>query len=210
MRSLVLSTLLLGLATFVGAAGTSVTDPMDVCPLPVGAKVPQVAVQGPDGSRRSLGEVLAGKPTVLVFYRGGWCPFCTAHLAQLREVEGELREDGWQIVAVSPDDPEHLALMQGKTPVEYTLVSDSAMAAARAFGLAFEVDPATLQKYRGYGIDLEAASGGQTHHQLPVPAVFLVAEDGTIRFQYVNPDYKVRLDPEVLRAAARSRWKKAR
>jgi peroxiredoxin len=77
------------------------------------------------------------------------------------------------------------------------------MEAAKAFGLAFRVDDKGYQRLSGYGIDLEAASG-EKHHLLPVPAVYLVGKDGIVQFQYVNPNYRVRLTPEVLLAAAKT------
>ncbi len=61
---------------------------------------------------------------------------------------------------------------------------------------------ATLAERKKYNIDVEEASG-QKHHLLPVPAVFLVATNGLIQFECVNPDYKVRLDPDLLLAAAK-------
>jgi peroxiredoxin len=72
-----------------------------------------------------------------------------------------------------------------------------------AFGLAFRVDDATFQRYHGFGIDLEAASG-KTHHILPVPAVFIVDENGRIEFEYVNPDYRLRIPASVVLAAAKA------
>ena len=85
--------------------------------------------------------------------------------------------------------------------MSYQLLSDSKMEASQGFGLAFKVDDKTHEIYKGYGIDLEAASG-EKHHLLPVPSVFLVGTDGIIDFSYVNPDYKVRIEPEILLAAA--------
>ncbi len=61
----------------------------------------------------------------------------------------------------------------------------------------------TVEKYKTYGIDLDDSSG-EDHHLLPVPAVFILGTDGTIQFQYVNPNYKMRLDADVLLAAAHS------
>ncbi len=89
----------------------------------------------------------------------------------------------------------------GKYRIE-GLLSDSKMSAAESFGVAYQVDDATLKQLQQYGIDIEAASG-EKHHILPVPAVFLIGTDGQIKFQYVHPDYKIRLDPELLLAAAR-------
>lgn len=76
------------------------------------------------------------------------------------------------------------------------------MVGAQAFGVAYTLDDPTMQQLKKYGIDVEEASG-EKHHRLPVPAVFLVSTDGLIRFQYVNPDYRVRLDPELLLSAAK-------
>jgi peroxiredoxin len=84
----------------------------------------------------------------------------------------------------------------------YTVYSDSRADAARAFGIAFQLSAAEELAYRGFGIDLEEASG-QAHRQLPVPSVFLVEPGGTIRWVYSNPDYKVRPDNAALLAAAR-------
>ncbi len=84
----------------------------------------------------------------------------------------------------------------------YTLFSDSEMTAARAFGIAYQMQPDMIEAYEGYGIDL-AAAAGRDHHQLPVPSVFLVEKGGTIRWVYSNPDYKVRPDNAQLLGAAR-------
>lgn len=88
-----------------------------------------------------------------------------------------------------------------KHEMTWTVLSDAEAAAAQAFGLAFRVDDETFQRYKGFGIDLEAASG-QTHHVLPVPAVYVVDEDGRIAFEYVHPDYRVRIPASVVLAAA--------
>ena len=85
----------------------------------------------------------------------------------------------------------------------FQLLSDSSMTAAVQFGLAWQMPQSLVEKYTTYGIDLVAASG-QAHHVLPVPAVFVVGTDGVVRFQYVNPDHRVRLDAEVLLTAARA------
>jgi hypothetical protein len=44
-------------------------------------------------------------------------------------------------------------------------------------------------------------NSGEKHHLLPVPAVFVVACSGIIQSSYVNPDYKVRLHPDLLLAS---------
>jgi len=106
------------------------------------------------------------------------------------------------VIAVSPDRPAALKKSLEAKGLDYELYSDSTLTTARAFGIVFQLDDATVARYRGYDIDLEAASG-QSHHQLPVPSVFLVEPGGTIRWVYSNPDYKVRPDNATLLDAAR-------
>jgi len=171
--------------------------------LAVGEGVPSVSVRTEAGVEVKLSDAIGGKPTVLIFYRGGWCPFCTRHLAALAEAEPELTAAGFQLLAISPDQSAKLRAKPSHQKLPYTLFSDSEMKAARAFGIAFKVDDALVGKYKNdYGIDLEGDSG-QTHHLLPYPAVFIVDHTGIIRFVHVNPDYKVRLSPGEIIAAAR-------
>jgi peroxiredoxin len=90
----------------------------------------------------------------------------------------------------------------------YELYSDQSMEAARAFGIAFQVDDETLSRYKRFGIDLEAASNRE-HNQLPVPSVFLVTKGGAIRWVYSNDDYKIRPENDALLEAARNFGTKA-
>jgi peroxiredoxin len=143
------------------------------------------------------------KPLVLSFFRGGWCPYCNLHLAELRKAENELREMGFDIWFISIDRPELLYESLQQPDLGYTILSDSKLEATRAFGLAFRVDDDRIERYKKHDINLEASSG-EAHHVLPAPSTFIIAGDGMIRFQYTNPDYSVRLPPEVLLAAARS------
>jgi peroxiredoxin len=118
-------------------------------------------------------------------------------------VESELSDLGFPVIAISADSPANLAKSREAKGLGYTLYSDSSLTAARAFGIAFQLDDAMVAQYEAYGIDLEASSG-QNHHQLPVPSVFLVEAGGTIRWVYSNPDYQVRPENAALLAAARS------
>ena len=147
---------------------------------------------------------------MLIFYRGGWCPFCTRHLAALAETEAELRRAGFQLIAISPDRPAKLRAKPSHQKLPYTLISDSAMQAAEAFGIAFKVEDSLVARYKdSYSIDLEGDSG-QTHHLLPHPAVFIVDRSGHVRYAHVNPDYKVRLSAVEILGAARAALQSAK
>lgn len=171
-------------------------------PLAVGVKVPNVTYRDADGKEVSLRARVTEAPTALVYYRGGWCPYCSLQLGKLKEVEGELKQLGFRIVGISADKPGKIRESRAKIEPGYELLSDATMEGARAFGIAFAVPLAYRTKLKGFGMDIEEASG-QVHHILPVPAVFLIDTAGVIRFAYANPDYKVRLDNEALLAAAK-------
>lgn len=195
--------LLAALGSFaLSAPADTPTAASEVNPVEVGATAPDVTLVRSDGSKARLHALVADQPAVLVFYRGGWCPYCNRHLAALGEVESDLRHLGYRIHAVSPDKPEKVAAATVEAEFDYALYSDAPAAAATAFGLAFRVDAETYEKLLGYGIDLEAASG-HDHHLLPVPAVFIIDRDAIIRFRYYNPDYKERLSGDELLQAAR-------
>ena len=172
-------------------------------PLAVGDAIPDVTLRTEDDQEVRLRKLVSVKPTVLIFYRGGWCPFCTRHLSDLAGIEKDLEAAGAQLLAISMDQPSKLRETPQRDKLGYRLLSDSDAAAAKAFGIAFQVEDALVKKYKdAYRIDLEAASG-RTHHLLPHPAVFVADTDGKIRFAHVNPDYKVRLEPAKILEAAR-------
>lgn len=178
-------------------------DAADISPVLTGTTIPEATVKTVDGKEVPLKELISQKPTVLIFYRGGWCPYCNAHLAELQQIEQQLVDMGYQILAISPDQPSLLKESISKHNLDYTLLSDSPMAASKAFGLAFKLDDETFTRYKNNGLDLEKRSG-QDHHLLPVPAVYLINPDGLITFQYVNPNYKTRINSDVLLSAAKA------
>lgn len=168
-----------------------------VSPLKEGSHIPPISLTTPEGASFNLNAFVKQQPAVLVFYRGGWCPYCNMHLKELMEADPKLRALGFEILAVSPDKPEKLAESMEKHEMTYRLLSDTAMGAAQALGVAFKVEDTTIDKFKQYGIDLEASSG-EKHHLLPVPSVFIIDREGIIRYSYHNPDYKIRMNTEEL------------
>ena len=204
---LTLAAALAGCAATAGSSGEAppprviADSPEQVEPVTVGHRAPAAAVRNPDGQPVDLGQAYAQAPTVLLFYRGGWCPYCSTHLSEIGQAEERLVEMGFQILAVSPDRPAKLRETLSDEPLGYQLLSDSDMELAQAYGLAFRVDEDTRERYRAFEIDLEDAAG-RSHHLLPVPAIYLIDRQGVIRFAYWNPDHRERIEMEALLEAA--------
>ena len=189
-------TFLLSLTTLLGSAQLPPNIPQlasDVSPLLIGAKTPDLSVQNTSNDEVRIQALFGIKPTVLIFYRGGWCPYCNLHLAELQGIEQEILKEGYQIVAISPDSPENLKKSIEKNKIDYQLFSDANMELSRAFGIAFAVSEASKER-------LNISSGGKNPGMLPVPSVFVVNQKGDILFEYINPDYKMRLKGNLLLA----------
>ena len=203
---LMLALLLVGgfLSAPANTADQVASSAKETKPSEVGTAAPDAGLRDLDGNDVTLHAIVAGKPTVLIFYRGSWCPYCNLHLSDLVTVEEELRSLGYQIIAISPDRPEELNKMTAADRLNYRLFSDPQAEAMKKFGVAYQVDDTTLMNYRQkFNVDLERSSG-QTHHILPVPAVFILDRRGKIVFVHADPDYKVRMKGAEVLAAAKA------
>ena len=176
----------------------------DVCPLKVGQEIPKtIFLMNSDGESVEFESLLNHEKAIVVFYRGGWCPYCTRHLSALGQIKEEVDSLGFKLYGITVDQFDSLGVSQVKSQTEYEIFSDSKAELIAAFGLGWEVDEVNYKKYcESYGMDVEKWSG-QGHHILPVPAVYVI-ENGVILYNYVNPNYSVRLKPETLLAILKS------
>ena len=177
-----------------------------VRPLLPGSNAPAFAATNAYGDAFNFEPAKLQRPAVLIFYRGGWCPYCNLYWAEFRKVEKQLLAMDLDLLFLSADSADTLAeaVTDEMDRPAYQLLSDASSEIAQAFGIAFRASDKTYDRYIEMDlVDLEKASGYK-HHNLPVPAVFIIGTDGLVALQYVNPNYKVRLPPEVLLAAARA------
>jgi peroxiredoxin len=190
--------LMLTVSTSVSADDKPIAAaPEKTAPLKVGEKAPELKLKNATGDEVLLASLHEKQPVVLVFFRGGWCPICSRHTAELIKAYPEIKDLGAEMVGISPDSVESSQANVEKNKIGFPILSDADVSAAKAFGLAFKVDDATVTKYKGFGIDLEKASG-QPHHALPIPAVYIVDKTGQIVFAHSNPDYRQRLDAQTI------------
>ncbi|MBK8968993.1 MAG: peroxiredoxin-like family protein [Saprospiraceae bacterium] len=198
MKGYILSALITLAATAMLHAQQLPEKPEDISPLLIGETMPNSELAALDGKTISFHDIAKEKPTVLIVYRGGWCPYCNRHLAAIGQSEAEILELGYQIVAISPDKAEKLRETAEKDSIRYRLFSDGDGAFAKAAGLAFQAP-------QRYGERLLDWSGGKnTDGYLPVPAIFVLDRDAAIQFEYINPDYKKRLPSEILLAVLKA------
>ena len=170
--------------------------------LRVGDRAPAFTLPDARGGDIALADLLAGGPVVLVFYRGGWCPYCNLQLAAFQSALTELRAAGAALVAVSPQTPDESLSVAERHTLEFPVLSDAGNAVARTYGLVFrQSEPATATS-RGLGIEL-ADYNGDDSNTLPAAATFVIGQDGVIRFASVSGDYRWRVGPDEVLAALR-------
>lgn len=172
-------------------------------PLKIGDRAPDFTVRKADGSAYAFMSHDLQRPYVIIFYRGGWCPYCNAQLADLHTVEPRLKSSGFEVLFLSTDRPELLytSLKVENQTLPYTLLSDNELRAAQAFHIAYHLDDKAFAEQLKWGVNLEQTTG-TTRHALPVPSVFIVDRSGVIQYVYSNPDFRVRLHADALWQAA--------
>jgi len=186
------------------APAPGLLDPAETAPgLQVGDAAPAGVLRDPETQTVALADLYAEQPVVLVFYRGGWCPFCNRDLKNWEEGVPEFREAGARVVAVSTETPEHAIETAEKNKLSYDVFVDETGELVRAFRLGFELDQATQRRYRGFGIDL-AEINATNEWSLPAPAVYVIDTDGVIRYASADWDYREREGWEDALAAVRS------
>jgi len=169
----------------------------DITPLLIGEKIPNVILKTSENKDADISELLKKKNTVLVFYRGGWCPYCNMHLQALAEAEKQVIDLGYQIIAVSPDSPENLKVTEEKDKVKYTLISDAGGTLINAVGISYQAP-------ENYKEIISKHSNGINNSLLPVPSVFVVNTQGDILFEYISPNIKQRISTELLIAVLKN------
>lgn len=159
--------------------------------IPVGEKVPDGTVKDSSGKAVTLSSLYAKGPILLVFYRGGWCPFCNFEIRSLTVAYPEFDKRGVTPVAVSVDQPDETARTNAAYSIPFPVLSDSDLALLKPFHVINHVEGEQLAMLGKYGVDLESYSG-RKHHDIAIPSLFLIDAGGIVRWAHSEPNYTVR------------------
>jgi peroxiredoxin len=170
---------------------------------PVGAPMPPFTL--PDaltGQSVCSDDLLALGPLVVKFFRGRWCPYCVTELERWRDLHDEVRALGAFFVAISPQTARQndFTLQQHNLP--FPILSDADSALAERFGIAYSVPSDHRRYYEGILVNIPFVNSGGTYAnaseaswRLPLPALFVVNQAGSIVFSEAYADFRVRPDP---------------
>ncbi|NNE37183.1 MAG: AhpC/TSA family protein [Gammaproteobacteria bacterium] len=178
----------------------------ETSPLMAGVEAPNFTAYNVDGSPYEFNADKLERTTLIITFRGGWCPYCNTQLNELRNVMPEIKQMGVDILFLSGDRPEILySNLKQETQefidgLDYTILSDASMDMGMAYGLAFRVPDDTISRYQSRNWDLDKSSM-EKHKALSVPAVYVIDTNGMIAFAYANPNYRVRLPADEVKEA---------
>ncbi len=155
-------------------------------------QAPNILTKDISGKAVDLYSDLALGKVVLVFYRGGWCPYCNTQLHQLQQqLMPKLKGKKVKVYAISVDKVDEGLNTQNKHGLSFSIISDPKGHILKSYGVEFKVPKLMLKKFETHNIDIEGASG-EVHHLIATPAIFVIGADKTIKFSYANKNYKVR------------------
>jgi peroxiredoxin len=165
--------------------------------LKAGDRAPAFALNDPDGRPLSSTELLRKGPLVLSFYRGVWCPYCNMDLQALEAARPEIERRGAALIAISPQTGANSRKSARQNKVGFPILSDTNGEVGAAFGLRFALPDYLIEVYKRLKNDLPAFNN-DPNWTLPMPGRFVIAQDGTILYAEVSPDYTLRPEPEEL------------
>jgi peroxiredoxin len=166
--------------------------------LQPGSKAPSFELSDHNGDIVRSSDLLAAGPLVTCFIRGRWCPFCVGQMEAMNAIYPQIKESGASLIAISPQTVHQSSLMADQHKFRFPLLSDAGNKVANDFGLAYRVPDYQQEIYRRVFVNLPFVNGDESW-QLPIPATYSLARDGTILFASANPDYTNRPEPtEIL------------
>ena len=167
----------------------------------VGDVLERFTLEDATGNPVSLDQLVESGPAVVVFYRGGWCPYCNLALRTYQqELLPQLNAFGARLVAISPQSPDESLSTQEKAALEFTVLSDPGARLADQIGIAFDQADEVLAAQHNLGLDLTKVNA-EGAVRLPRPTVLVVDQDRTVRFVDIQPDYTARTEVADIIAA---------
>jgi peroxiredoxin len=166
--------------------------------LLAGDKAPMFILPDTQNHLVSLKRELKKGPVILSFYRGGWCPVCNLQLRAYQERIDEIKSFGAQLIAVSPEMPTKAQLTLVRNKLNFEVLHDHNNNLAKQYGIIWKVPNAKREDFSSW---LENTTGkslldfnGYNSYELPIPATFVINEEGVIIYMFKDEDYTRRAD----------------
>ena len=169
----------------------------------VGEPLPPFHLPDEAGRIVSLDELLSKGPVAVTFHRGHWCPYCRLNTNVLAQAQKEVKREGSQIVAIMPDRQQFAEEFKNEFNARFPILTDMDNGYALSLNLVIWVGTEMERMISAAGWDIPNYQGN-TSWMLPIPATFVVDQNGRVKERFVDPDYRKRMTVESMLAALRS------
>jgi peroxiredoxin len=170
--------------------------------LAAGDRAPDFTLSDAEGNQHRLSQYLARGPVLLLFFRGGWCPYCTLTLRAYEEIAPDIREAGGAILALSPQKASRAAVVQESNCVSFPILVDCRNRIAAEYGILGQAQPMTREVFGRLGCNIPEENNAEDW-LLPRASEFLVDTAGIVRLAHVSPVSYERTEPKEALAALR-------
>ena len=161
----------------------------------VGDTAPDFALNNATGQTVILSEELKKGPVVLTWYRGGWCPYCNIQLAAYQQILPQIEELGAQLIALSPELPDKSLSTSEKNGLRFQVLTDLNHEIARDYGLVFELTDEVATYYSDFFSMRDFNGEDANAKELPLAATYVIDQNGTIQWSFLDADYTKRAEP---------------
>lgn len=169
----------------------------------INSKVPDFKAKDQNGNDIVFKDLRKKGNVVVVFTRGSWCPYCNRFLKKLQDSLPLIQAKHAQLVAITPESHEGINDAVAKTGAAFPIIYDSAMKITNAYNGSYKVDEKILVRYKDSNpsIDLLKINNQRKDAYLPITAVYIVNNEGSVTYRYFDEDYKKRVSvKEILDA----------
>ena len=169
----------------------------------VGELLPPFYLPDEQGNIVSLDELLRQGPVAVVVHRGHWCPYCRINTRALAEAGPQIEAAGGQVAAILPDRQQYAAAIRTEAEARFPVLTDMDNGYAMSLNLVFWLGAEMRDFMLAAGLDLAEYQGNESW-MVPVPATFVVGQNGRVKARFVDPDYRKRMTIESMLTAFRS------
>jgi peroxiredoxin len=166
----------------------------------IGDAMPPFVMPDENGHLVSLEQLLESGKTVVTFHRGHWCPYCRISADALAKIEPEVKAAGGQLVVITPEVQKFSKQLKAEVGADFPILTDLDCGYALELQLAIKINDEKRNAMTQAGWNI-APFQDNDNWILPIPATFVIGEDGMVKARFVDPDYRKRMGIDDLLAA---------
>lgn len=163
--------------------------------IKIGERMPDFTLSNSLSQSTSLNDLIGDSNLIINFYRGNWCPYCRMELTALKKYFPEIKKNNGKVIAVAPESTDQSLQTVKDFELPFDVLSDTDNNLAKQIGIAYTIPDYLLKVYEKYGLNISKHNASDKF-ELPLPATYVLDDEGYVRYAFVTPDYTLRANME--------------